>query len=77
MSHRVESLLPSSPPTRQETRDMLGFVGLSEDNKERISKAIQVAKTIVHYGWIPTILVVAWRASNPRPPIMRLISPLA
>ncbi|BGP53385.1 hypothetical protein JCM8202v2_000944 [Rhodotorula sphaerocarpa] len=56
---------------------MLGFVGLSDDNKERISKAIEVAKTVVHYGWIPTILVVAWRASNPRPPIMRLISPLA
>ncbi|CDR36839.1 hypothetical protein NBRC10512_002047 [Rhodotorula toruloides] len=59
------------PPT------MLGFVGLSDDNKERISKAIEVAKTIVHYGWIPTILFVAYRASNPRPPLMRLISPLA
>ena len=29
------------------------------------------SQTVVHYGWIPTILVVAWRASNPRPPIMR------
>ncbi|BGP22277.1 hypothetical protein Rt10032_c07g3247 [Rhodotorula toruloides] len=77
---------------------MLGFVGLSDDNKERISRAIEVAKvgqdrlgmcsqgildfwtagrTIVHYGWIPTILFVAYRASNPRPPLMRLVSPLA
>lgn len=31
------------------------------------------SQTIVHYGWIPTILVVAWRASNPRPPIMRYV----
>lgn len=31
------------------------------------------SQTIVHYGWIPTILVVAWRASNPRPPIMRSV----
>lgn len=32
-------------------------------------------QTIVHYGWIPTILVVAWRSSNPRPPIMRCAVP--
>lgn len=31
------------------------------------------AQTIVHYGWIPTILFVAYRASNPRPPLMRCV----
>ncbi|BGP13364.1 hypothetical protein JCM10213v2_001283 [Rhodosporidiobolus nylandii] len=49
----------------------------SDDNKERIAKAIEAAKTVVHYGWIPLILYVGWSSSNPRPPIARLISPLA
>lgn len=30
----------------------------SDENKERIVKTTEVAKTLVHYLWIPTILLV-------------------
>lgn len=41
--------------------------------REQPALTRRASQTVVHYGWIPTILVVAWRASNPRPPIMRYV----
>ncbi|KAG8959644.1 hypothetical protein FRC03_007674 [Tulasnella sp. 419] len=49
----------------------------SEDNKERINKAVDVAKTVVHYGWIPLIIYIGYTRSNPQPSLIKLISPLA
>ena len=34
------------------------FQMFSDENKERIVKTTEVAKTLVHYLWIPTILLV-------------------
>ncbi|RPD66932.1 Tom7-domain-containing protein [Lentinus tigrinus ALCF2SS1-7] len=49
----------------------------SEETKERIIKAVDLARTVVHYGWIPFIIYVGYTRSNPQPSLIKLISPLA
>ncbi|KAI3610380.1 tom complex component, partial [Moniliophthora roreri] len=49
----------------------------SEDTKERIAKVVDVARTVMHYGWIPFIIYVGFTRSNPQPSLIKLISPLA
>ncbi|KAF4619452.1 hypothetical protein D9613_005296 [Agrocybe pediades] len=49
----------------------------SEETKERISKVIEVGRTVLHYGWIPFIIYVGFTRSNPQPSLIKLISPLA
>ncbi|ORY80674.1 hypothetical protein BCR35DRAFT_331742 [Leucosporidium creatinivorum] len=50
---------------------------MSEDNKELIARGIELGKTVVHYGWVPLILFIGWNSSNPKPNLIKLISPLA
>ncbi|EEB08353.1 TOM complex subunit Tom7 [Schizosaccharomyces japonicus yFS275] len=50
---------------------------LSEETKERIVKAVEVGKTITHYGWIPLILWLGYTQSKPKPQLIRIINPLA
>ncbi|CDZ98806.1 tom7-domain-containing protein [Phaffia rhodozyma] len=50
---------------------------LSEENKERINKAVDIGRTVMMYGWVPLIIVIGMRQSNPQPSFIRLISPLA
>ncbi|KAM0749848.1 putative mitochondrial import receptor subunit tom7 [Meredithblackwellia eburnea MCA 4105] len=52
-------------------------MAFSEENKDRIVKGIETAKTIIHWTWIPLILFVGLSNTNPRPSIIKLISPLA
>ncbi|KZP20182.1 Tom7-domain-containing protein [Athelia psychrophila] len=49
----------------------------SEDNKERITKVVEVSRTVLHYAWIPLIIYVGYTRSNPQPSLIKLISPLA
>ncbi|KIL70283.1 hypothetical protein M378DRAFT_96762 [Amanita muscaria Koide BX008] len=49
----------------------------SEDTKEFITKAVEVGRTVLHYGWIPLIIYVGYTRSNPQPSLIKLISPLA
>ncbi|KAM0792702.1 hypothetical protein ACM66B_002482 [Microbotryomycetes sp. NB124-2] len=50
---------------------------MSEDSKELIARSIEFGKSVVHYGWVPLILFVGWSSSNPKPNLIKLISPLA
>ncbi|PWN93509.1 putative mitochondrial import receptor subunit tom7, partial [Acaromyces ingoldii] len=52
-------------------------MALSEDTKERLVRTIDVAKTVLHYGWVPFVLYVGYTQSTPRPSLIKLISPLA
>ncbi|TFK20362.1 Tom7-domain-containing protein [Coprinopsis marcescibilis] len=49
----------------------------SEETKERITKVIELSRTVIHYGWIPFIIYVGFTRSNPQPSLIKLISPLA
>jgi len=49
----------------------------SEDTKEVIAKAVEIGRTVLHYGWIPLIIYVGFTRSNPQPSLIKLISPLA
>ncbi|KAI1312767.1 TOM7 family-domain-containing protein [Xylaria venustula] len=49
---------------------------LSEESKERIGKIIEVSKIAMHYGYLPLILYLGYTRSDPRPSIIRLLSPL-
>ncbi|SHO75855.1 Component of the TOM (translocase of outer membrane) complex [Malassezia sympodialis ATCC 42132] len=50
---------------------------LSEDTKERIVRIIDVAKTVVHYGWVPFVIYVGFMSSSPRPNLFKILSPLS
>jgi len=49
----------------------------SDENKERISKAIDLGRTVIHYAWIPVIIYVGYTRSKPQPSLISLFSPLA
>ncbi|KAH9959866.1 Tom7-domain-containing protein [Russula dissimulans] len=49
----------------------------SEETKERIIRAIDLGRTVLHYGWIPCIIYLGYTRSNPQPSLIKLISPLA
>ncbi|KAJ1506850.1 hypothetical protein HMI55_001006 [Coelomomyces lativittatus] len=50
---------------------------VSEENKERIVHALEIIKKVIHVGYIPLILYIGITRSEPRPSIIRLISPFA
>ncbi|POR39567.1 Uncharacterized protein TPAR_00216, partial [Tolypocladium paradoxum] len=50
---------------------------LSEESKERIAKLIDVSRLAIHYGYLPLILYLGYTRSDPRPSIIRLLSPLS
>ncbi|OZJ01976.1 hypothetical protein BZG36_04985 [Bifiguratus adelaidae] len=50
---------------------------MKEENKERILKVFDFSKQIIHWGFIPFVLYLGITRSNPRPSLIRLISPLA
>ncbi|EXX69846.1 Tom7-domain-containing protein [Rhizophagus irregularis] len=50
---------------------------MREETKEKILKAIEITKTIVHWGFIPFILYLGFSRSEPKPSLIRMISPLA
>ncbi|KAG5974764.1 hypothetical protein E4U55_008055 [Claviceps digitariae] len=50
---------------------------LSEETKERIAKLIDVSRVAIHYGYLPLILYLGYTRSDPRPSIIRLLSPLS
>ncbi|KZT63183.1 hypothetical protein DAEQUDRAFT_680822 [Daedalea quercina L-15889] len=47
---------PSHAPLRSYSLSLL---------QERIIKAIELRRTIVHYGWIPFIIYISYTRSNP------------
>ncbi|KII95032.1 hypothetical protein PLICRDRAFT_169724 [Plicaturopsis crispa FD-325 SS-3] len=49
----------------------------SEETKERITKAVDIGRTVLHYAWIPLIIYVGFTRSSPQPSLIKLISPLA
>ncbi|PFH51316.1 hypothetical protein AMATHDRAFT_142852 [Amanita thiersii Skay4041] len=46
----------------------------SEDTKEYIAKAVEVGRTVLHYGWIPLIIYVGFTRSNPQPSLIKCAS---
>ncbi|CCF41595.1 TOM7 family protein [Colletotrichum higginsianum] len=50
---------------------------LSEESKERIGKIIEISRIAIHYGYLPLVLYLGYTRSEPRPPFIRLISPLS
>ncbi|EQB48687.1 hypothetical protein CGMCC3_g6652 [Colletotrichum fructicola] len=50
---------------------------LSEESKERIGKIIEISRVAIHYGYLPLILYLGYTRSEPRPPFIRLLSPLS
>ncbi|KAF8475560.1 TOM7 family-domain-containing protein [Kalaharituber pfeilii] len=59
------------------SQSVITMFTLSEETKERISRLIDVGRVAVHYGYIPLILYLGYTRSNPKPALIRLISPLA
>ncbi|KAF8311898.1 Tom7-domain-containing protein [Clavulina sp. PMI_390] len=49
----------------------------SEETQERILKAIELGRTVFHYGWIPFVIYVGYSRSSPQPSLIRLLTPLA
>ncbi|KAH9938001.1 TOM7 family-domain-containing protein [Fomitopsis serialis] len=45
----------------------------SEETKERIIKAVELGRTVVHYGWIPFIIYIGYTRSNPQPSLIKYV----
>ncbi|KAF9814386.1 hypothetical protein IEO21_05120 [Rhodonia placenta] len=45
----------------------------SEETKERIIKAVELGRTVLHYGWIPLIIYVGYTRSNPQPSLIKCV----
>lgn len=54
---------------------MAGF-NLSEESKERLTKALATAQTITHYGWLPLVVYLGWASTQQKPNLVSLLSPL-
>ncbi|KAK4184306.1 TOM7 family protein [Podospora australis] len=50
---------------------------LSEESKERIGKIIELSRVAIHYGYLPLILYLGYTRSEPRPSVIRILSPLS
>ncbi|UZJ56162.1 hypothetical protein CBS101457_005482 [Exobasidium rhododendri] len=46
-------------------------MALSEDSKEMIVRAVDVGKTVLHYGWVPFVLYVGFTRSSPQPSLIK------
>ncbi|KIK29218.1 hypothetical protein PISMIDRAFT_90011 [Pisolithus microcarpus 441] len=45
----------------------------SEETKERITKVVDVARTVIHYGWIPLIIYIGYTRSSPQPTVIKCV----
>ncbi|KAI0660760.1 hypothetical protein C8Q70DRAFT_972178 [Cubamyces menziesii] len=45
----------------------------SEETKERIIKAVDLARVVAHYAWIPFIIYVGYTRSNPQPSLIKYV----
>ncbi|TFY56579.1 hypothetical protein EVJ58_g7552 [Rhodofomes roseus] len=45
----------------------------SEETKERIIKAVELGRTVIHYGWIPFIIYIGYSRSNPQPSLIKYV----
>ncbi|KAJ2356635.1 hypothetical protein IWW50_002182 [Coemansia erecta] len=50
---------------------------MNDTVKNIIVKSTEVGKFVVHWGYIPLIIYIGYRASTPKPPISRIFSPMA
>ncbi|RKP07382.1 hypothetical protein THASP1DRAFT_30807 [Thamnocephalis sphaerospora] len=50
---------------------------MKEDTKELIARCFEIAKRVVHFGFVPFILYLGFTRSSPRPSFMRMLNPLA
>ncbi|KAL2106995.1 hypothetical protein VUR80DRAFT_5840 [Thermomyces stellatus] len=55
---------------------MSAVLNLSDESKERIGRIMDISRVAIHYGYIPLILYLGYTRSEPRPSLIRLISPL-
>ncbi|UKZ83415.1 hypothetical protein TrVFT333_011223 [Trichoderma virens FT-333] len=71
-----EEHFPLFEPVRPTTSESKMFA-LSEESKERIAKLIDISRVAIHYGYLPLILYLGYTRSDPRPSVIRLLSPLS
>ncbi|KAI6135079.1 TOM7 family-domain-containing protein [Pisolithus thermaeus] len=45
----------------------------SEETKERITKVVDIARTVIHYGWIPLIIYIGYTRSSPQPTVIKWV----
>ncbi|KAH9452241.1 hypothetical protein MJO28_008884 [Puccinia striiformis f. sp. tritici] len=55
----------------------MAFINFTEDTKERVNQVTGVVKTILHWTWIPIVLTIGFKNSNPKPSLIKILSPLA
>lgn len=59
----------ASPP--QGSKD-----SLAERLSERVARLMDIARSAVHVGWLPFVLLVGYLRCDPRPPLFRMLNPL-
>ncbi|EPS96019.1 hypothetical protein FOMPIDRAFT_1131415, partial [Fomitopsis schrenkii] len=42
--------------------------------QERIIKAVEFGRAVVHYGWIPFIIYIGYTRSNPQPSLIKYVA---
>ncbi|RSH78643.1 uncharacterized protein EHS24_002372 [Apiotrichum porosum] len=52
-------------------------MAFSDETKDRVNAAIGIAKSVITVGWIPLIIYIGYKSSNPQPSLIKLITPLA
>ncbi|KAI3638341.1 hypothetical protein MIR68_003952 [Amoeboaphelidium protococcarum] len=50
---------------------------MKDTRNDIVQRVVQFGAWAFHYGFIPFLLYLGYTKSNPKPSIMRLISPLA
>ncbi|KAJ2144491.1 hypothetical protein GGH19_004502 [Coemansia sp. RSA 1807] len=50
---------------------------MNDTIKSIIVKTTAVGKFAVHWGYIPLVLYIGYRACTPKPPLARILSPMA
>ncbi|KAJ2452007.1 hypothetical protein H4R22_001424 [Coemansia sp. RSA 1290] len=50
---------------------------MNDTVKSIIVKSTAAGKFLFHWGYIPLIIYIGYRASNPKPPLARIFSPMA
>ncbi|KNZ49422.1 hypothetical protein VP01_501g2 [Puccinia sorghi] len=62
----------------------MGLINLNEDTKERVNQVTGVIKktdsgltfqTILHWTWIPIVLTIGFKNSNPKPSMIKYVPP--
>ncbi|KAI9503658.1 translocase of the outer mitochondrial membrane [Coemansia spiralis] len=50
---------------------------MNDTVKDVVVKSLAVGKFLLHWGYLPLIIYIGYRSSNPRPPLARIFSPMA